>query len=171
MNLDFTAPGARPGALSWLLLALGLAAVALASLAWRSADQAARDARAQIASLRAAPAKPARARAAADPAAQARQREEAEARQALARPWGRLLGTLQDTRPGDIAFLELDVDGRRGDFRIGAAARSQQAMLDYYRLLRAQPGLRAVSLERHELAEIDGIEGVRFSLRGEWSGP
>lgn len=172
MNLDFTAPGARPGPISWLLLALGLIAVAAVGLAWQAADDAAQDAQTRLAGMRAAPtAKPAKTRNSVDPAALARQREDGNARRALALPWTRLLTVLQDTRPDDIAFLELDADGRRGDFQLTADAKSYRAMLDYYRAMQAEPAFKAVSLVRHELREIDGVQGVNFSLRGEWSQP
>lgn len=172
IDLDFTAPGARPGPISWLLLALGLIALGAAGLAWQSADSAARDARTRLAGMRAAPAeKPAKTRTQIDPSALARQREEANARRALDLPWARLLSVLQETRPDDIAFLELDADGRRGDFQLSANAKSHRAMLDYYRAMQAEPAFKAVSLARHELREIDGIQGVNFSLRGEWAGP
>lgn len=172
IRLDFTAPGPHPGLLSWLLLALGLAAFGLTVFAWREADDAARAAQAGLAALSRAPAaKPAKTMKKGDTAALARERGEAEARRALALPWTRLLTVLQESRPDDIAFLELEADGRRGDFQITAAAKSHQAMLDYYRSLKAEPGFRAVSLMRHELRDIDGLQGVDFSLRGEWTRP
>jgi hypothetical protein len=174
MNLDFTAPGPRPGPISWLLLALGLIALATAGLAWQAADSTAQEARTRLAGRQAAP-KPAQSpksvRNNTDPAAQARQREDSNARRALALPWTRLLTVLQDTRPDDIAFLSLDADGRRGDFQLTADAKSYRAMLDYYRTMQAEPAFKAVSLVRHELREIDGVQGVNFSLRGEWSQP
>jgi hypothetical protein len=172
IELDFITPGARPGALSWLLLALGLLAFAVAALAWRAADADARTAESRLAGLSAAPvAKAAKTSLRADAAALARQRGEDHARRALALPWAALLTTLQASRPDDIALLELDADGRRGDFLLTAEAKSHQAMLAYYQLLQAEAGLRAVSLTRHELHEIDGVQGVNFSLRGEWSKP
>ena len=180
MNLDFTAPGAHSGPISWLLLALGLIAITTAGLGWQAADSTAQEARTRLAGLQAAPkGKTAgtlnstrnNARNSVNPAAQARQREDNNARRALALPWTRLLTVLQDTRPDDIAFLELDADGRRGDFQLTANAKSYRAMLDYYRAMQAEPAFRSVSLVRHELREIDGVQGVNFSLRGEWSQP
>ncbi len=176
MNLDFTAPGARPGPISWLLLALGLIAITTAGLAWQTADNAAQEVRTRLAGLQAAPEdKPAgtknKARNSVDQAAQARQREDNNVRRALALPWTRLLTGLQDTRPDDIAFLALDADGRRGDFQLSANAKSYRAMLDYYRAMQAESAFKSVSLVRHELRQIDGVQGVNFSLRGGWSQP
>lgn len=168
INLDFTAPGARPGPVSWLLLALGLLAAGAAALAWQGANTAAAEAQARLATLSKPVAKHAKSEKKADPVAQTREREDADARHALALPWNRVLTVLQDTLPDDIAFVSLEVDGRRGDFLIVADAKSHQAMLDYYRMLQAESGLKAVTLTRHELREIDGVQGVNFSLRGEW---
>jgi Tfp pilus assembly protein PilN len=173
IQLDFTAPGERIGSLSWLLLAIGLCAAGALALTWQTADSAAHDARARLASLTAlSAAKPASKTPPkrSDPAAEVRQRDETEAARALALPWGRLLSRLQDTRPDDIAFLSLDADGRRGDFQIIAEAKNYQAMLDYTLALQAESGFKAVSLMRHELHQIDGVQGVNFSLRGTWSG-
>ncbi len=171
IDLDFTAPGARPGPVSWLLLVLGLLAAGVVVAAWQSADAAARAAQAHIALLDKTPAaKTGKVAKKADPALQAREKEDAQARRALALPWNRLLTTLQDGLPDDIALISLDADGRRGDFQIVADAKSHQAMLDYYRDLQGEAGFRRVTLTRHELREIDGLQGVNFSLRGEWSG-
>jgi len=172
IELDFIAPGARPGALSWMLLALGLLAFGIAALAWRATDADMREAASQLDRLRAAPvAKAVKPSLRVDATAQARQRGETNTRRALGLPWTTLLTTLQDTLPDDIALLELDADGRRGDFLLTAEAKDYQAMLEYYQMLQAEPGLRAVSLTRHELHEIDGVQGVNFSLRGDWSKP
>lgn len=168
VRLDFAAPGARPGPFSWLLLVLGIAAAAAAAHAWQVAGAMAGDARARLAAASAVPAASKTPPAVADAA---RAQAEAEARRALARPWQRLLATLQDNLPDDIAVLGLEADGRQGQFQLNGVARHERAMLDYFRLLQTRPELRAVSLARHELAEIDGVQAVRFSLRGEWIAP
>ena len=171
IDLDFLSPGARPGPVSWLLLALGLAAVGVVASAWNSADADARAAQAHIALLDRAPAaKSKQSEKKIDSALQARDKEDAQARRALALPWNRLLTTLQDGLPDDVALVSLDVDGRRGDFQIVANAKSHQAMLDYYRELQGESGFGKVTLTRHELREIDGLQGVNFSLRGDWTG-
>lgn len=168
IELDFTAPGTRPGPLSWLLLALGLLAAGAVAFTWQGADAAAVEAQARLAALSKPVAKHTKIEKKADPVALTREREDADARRALALPWNRMLTVLQDTLPDDIALISLEADGHRGDFHIVADAKSHQAMLDYYRTLQAEAGLRAVTLTRHELREIDGVQGVNFSLRGEW---
>lgn len=168
VKLDFAAPGSRPGPLSWLLLALGLGLAAAVAYAWQEADAARTLAQANLAALARPAAKPVAKAAKADPALQARLKEDDAARRALALPWSRLLETLQDSLPDDVALLSLDADGRAGTFQLAANAKSHQAMLDYFKDLKAKPGLGEVTLTRHELREIDGLQGVNFSLRGTW---
>ncbi len=171
MNLDFNAPSSRPGPLSWLLFVFGLAAAGLAILAWQDADAARNEAEAQLASLQDKPAtkiqKPTRV----DAVALSRERVDAAARSQLNLPWARLLETLQNSRPPEIALLNLDADGRRGDFTLAALARSHAAMLDYFHELQRAPGFTQVSLSRHELREVDGVQAVYFNLRGDWTQP
>jgi hypothetical protein len=175
MNLDFSARPSRPGLTSWLLLALGLAAAGWVMLAWQDADAARGNAEMRLASLQAKPTqkatKPQRADAAALNLLQSRQRGDDAARSQLNLPWARLLDTLQNSRPPEIAFLNLDADGRRGDFTLAAQAKNHAAMLDYFNALQRAPGMARVSLNRHELREADGVQALYFSLRGEWTQP
>lgn len=167
IRLDFTAPGPRPGSLAWVLLLLGVAAAGAAVFAWNAAALEARAVEARLAAVSAAK-KP---QVAATPADKMRVQAEAEARRALALPWERLLVTLQDTRPDEVAFLALEAEGRQGGFQLTAVGRSHQAMLDYFRLLQTRPEFRAVSLTQHDTREVDGLSGVGFRLRGQWSAP
>ena len=175
MNLDFNARSPRPGPVSWLIFALGLAAAGWVMQAWQAADAARMDAETRLASLQDKPVLKTPQTAAKvkriDTAALARQSVDDAARRQLSLPWARLLETLQTLRPPEIAFLNLDVDGRRGDFTLAAQARNHAAMLDYFHALQGAPGLAQVSLSRHELREADGLLVVSFSLRGEWTQP
>jgi hypothetical protein len=151
-------------------LLLGVAAAGAAALAWNAAAVEARAVEARLAAASAAPAakKP---QVAATPAEKVRGQSEAEARRALALPWERLLVALQDSRPDEVAFLALEAEGRQGSFQLTAVGRSHQAMLEYFRLLQTRPEFRAVSLTQHDTREIDGVSGVGFRLRGQWSAP
>lgn len=171
MNLDFTAPFPRPGLASWLLLAFGLAVTGWVMLAWQDAAVAQAAAQAQLARLQPKPARPPGKAGPADGKQLARQRGDDAARRQLSLPWSRLLESLQDARPPEIALLSLDADGRRGDFTLTALARNQAAMLDYFNALQHAPGLAQVSLSRHELRAAEGEQVVFFSLRGEWTPP
>lgn len=172
MNLDFSTRSARPGPVSWLIFALGLIAAAGSLLGWQAADAARSEAEAQLARLRDKPvvqtkAKPVRV----DAAALTRQRGDDAARSQLNLPWARLLDTLQNSRPPEIALLSLDADGRRGDFTLAAQAKNHAAMLEYFDGLQRAPGFARISLSRHELREVEGAQAVYFSLRGEWTQP
>jgi Tfp pilus assembly protein PilN len=172
MNLDFCAHSSRPGLRSWLIFALGLVAAGWVLLAWQEAAAARSKAETHLASLQDKPAaqkvvKPK----SADVAALNRQRGDAAARSQLNLPWTRLLAALQDSRPPEIAFLNLEADGRRGDFTLAALAKNQVAMLDYFHALQASPGFAQVGLSRHELREVEGAQVVYFSLGGGWTQP
>lgn len=172
MNLDFSARASRPGLVSWLIFALGLAAAGWSLQGWQAADAARGKLEAQLAGLRdkGAPqksAKPTRV----DAATLTRQRGDEAARSQMNLPWARLLDSLQNSRPPEIALLNLDADGRRGDFTLAALARNHAAMLEYFHELQRAPGFTRISLSRHELREIEGAQAVYFSLRGEWTQP
>lgn len=171
MNLDFSVPSPRPDFVSWLLFACGLAAAGWVTLDWREADAARGAAETRLASLQARPPQKALKPKRADAAAQVRQRGDATAQRQLSLPWARLLETLQNAQPPEIALLNLEADGRRGDFTLAALARNHAAMLDYFHALQRAPGFTQVSLSRHELREADGAPAVYFSLRGEWAQP
>jgi len=171
MNLDFSVSASRPGLVSWLLFALGLAAAGWALLAWQEAAAARNAAETQLANLQVKPTQKATKPKRVDASALTRQRDDAAAHSQLNLPWARLLDTLQNSRPPEIAFLNLEADGRRGDFTLAALARNHAAMLDYFHELQRAPGFAQVSLSRHELRAADGAQAVYFSLRGEWTQP
>ncbi len=171
MNLDFNASSSRPGPASWLLFVLGLAVAGWALHAWQDADATRQAVAAHLASLQDKPAAKALKPTRVDAVVLSRERGDAAARSQLSLPWARLLETLQNSRPPEIALLNLDADGRRGDFTLAALARSHAAMLDYFHELQRAPGFAQVSLSRHELREVDGVQAVYFNLRGDWTQP
>lgn len=170
LRLDFNAPGRRIGALSWMLLALGVLAVVWVAQSWRTAQSYERRAQAAYDAASGEQRRtrqPATRRAEAPVRPQAARNEAALAR-ALALSWDELLQPLQQAVSDDIALLELDADAVRGEFTLSGAARGHDAMLRYLRHLHDESGLGAVSLVRHEAREFDGQQGVYFSLRGGW---
>jgi len=170
MKLDFCAP-IRPGLLSWLLFAIGVTAAAWSLSTWMAADELHRAAEARLASLQ-RPAPPsARVAPPTDRATLAYLRHDAAARDQLALPWTGLFDSLHSLRPAEIALLSLDADGRRADFTLTALAIDQSALLDWFDELRQAPALDEVSLTRHEMREVDGLQVVYFNLRGKWRRP
>lgn len=172
MRLDFDAPGSRIGATSWVVLALGVLAAAWVAQSWQAARLAERQAQAAYAAASDADQRARRqattARRAEPPARQQRARNDAALARALALSWEDLLLPLQQAVTEDVALLELDADAARGEFSLSGAAKGHEAMLRYLRRLHAESGLGAVSLVRHETRELDGLQGVLFTLRGTW---
>ena len=170
MKLDFCAPS-RPGLISWLLFALGLTAAGWSLSIWLAADELHRAAEARLADLRRSAPAAARVASPTDRATLANLRHDAAARDQLALPWTGLFDSLHGLRPSEIALLSLDADGRRADFTLTALAIDQSALLEWFDTLRQAPALDEVSLTRHELREVDGLQVVYFNLRGKWGRP
>lgn len=169
MKLDFCAP-IRPGLVSWLVFAIGMAAAGWNLTTWLAADELRGAAETRLASLH-RPASAARVAPPADRATLAHLRHDTAARDQLNLPWTGLFDSLHSLRPAEIALLGLDADGRRADFTLTALAINQSALLDWFDELRQAPALDEVSLTRHELREVDGLQVVYFNLRGKWVRP
>lgn len=167
IELDFLRRKPPVPALSWLLLALGLAAAFTAG--WQHtvvqedvrresarAAQLARESKAgrprHIATARAAAV-------AADLSDQA----------LLGKPWGDLFLRLERSRPAKIAFLDLEADGRKSQIIVTAEAKTPAQMLDYLNELRKQPGFSGVTLTSHVIDEENPQQPVLFVVRLDWS--
>lgn len=170
MKLDFCAP-IQPGLVSWLLFAIGVTAAGWSLVTWRAADDLHRAAETRLAGLQRPVPPAARTAPPADRATLAHLRRDAAARDQLNLPWTGLFDSLHSLRPAQIALLSLDADGRRTDFSLTALAIDQSALLDWFDELRQAPALDEVSLTRHELREVDGLQVVYFNLRGKWRRP
>ncbi len=170
MNLDFYAPS-RHGFVAWLLLIIGGLAAGWVALTWQAATETHLAAQDRLASLQQKPALPVGRSKPANSALLAQVRSDDAARKQLSLPWPDLFDSLQSVKPSEIALLSIDADGRRADFTLTALARNQTALLDFFTELQKQSGLSEVSLSRHEMREVDGVQAVYFSMRGNWGQP
>lgn len=172
LDLDLSPTRPRVPPASWLLLAVGVLAAALAALQFQSATEERsrelRDLRALEASLSepgsagASPASVQDARTAR--AANAAQRE-------LEVPWATLFGGLESVAARNVALLSIEPSAQRHEVRITAEAKSSAAMLDFLDALRGQPALREVVLVSHQIqAQAPGAP-FRFQARAQWVTP
>jgi hypothetical protein len=167
--LDFA--GARPGLslAGGLLLALGLAAVAVVAFEYRAigAHRAGLELRLAAVTRAKTPA-PSRLDAAADA------RITVSAQQAaldLATPWTLLLSELEQASKdaqGQVALLGVEPDHAKHSVRVSAEARTLALALAYVQRLQSSHSLEYPMLDRHEIRAEDAQHPVRFELTGEW---
>jgi Tfp pilus assembly protein PilN len=96
-------------------------------------------------------------------------RVEAVLRQ-LALPWGAIIESVEDAATGDVALLQLQPDAQQRELRLGAEARSQQAMLEYLQRLAAARGLAEVHVVNHQVRAEDPQHPVRFTVQASLRG-
>jgi hypothetical protein len=166
LELDFLRTKPATPLVAWLLLALGIALTLMVLSRYSDVKTGLADETALAAQYerdqRKKPSKTRDAVAAVEPA---------HAEQALLdKPWGEFFARLERTRPGTIAFLAIDADGRKGDAEITAEARTPGQMLDYVNGLQNQPGFSSVNLTSHIIDDENPQRPVQFMLHLKWSG-
>lgn len=87
----------------------------------------------------------------------------------LALPWDGLFEAVESCDCGEVALLALDPDPKKAVVRIGAEARTLDAMLGYVAHLERQPALREVFLQSHQIRHQDPDRPVRFVVLAAWS--
>ena len=105
-----------------------------------------------------------------------RERLEAEAKSAeavlrqLALPWGTIIETVEDATTSDVAILQLQPDAQQRQLRLGAEARTQEAMLDYLRRLAAARALAGVHVVSHQVQTGDPQRPIQFTVQASLKG-
>ncbi|MGE5490672.1 MAG: pilus assembly protein [Actinomycetota bacterium] len=165
LDIDFHRPP-RPSALGWLLLAVGLAALAALLAAHRHWADGSERLQATLYSLESRLPRP-------TPAKSNGKNDEAltAARLALEKsrmPWGSLFKALESADNPDVALLAVTPEASRGLLKIHAEARDLSAMLAYHRRLEQEPVLRQVTLVDHETGGEAGVTRVRFHISAAW---
>lgn len=163
-ELDFLRETPRLPAAAWLLLAAGIVLGATAALRYLKAERSLAGERAIAASLDAARTakKPVKA------AVPLQAASEAAGRTQLDLPWDALFVRLEQSRPGEIALLSLDADGRKREASLTAEARNPGVMLDYLERLRKQSGFNTVVLSSHAVRAEAPQQPLRFMVRLRW---
>jgi len=88
----------------------------------------------------------------------------------LALPWGSIIESVESANTRDVAILQLQPDAQQGQLRLGAEARTQQAMLDYLQRLAAARGLADVHVVNHQVQVEDPYHPVRFTVQASLKG-
>ena len=83
----------------------------------------------------------------------------------LALPWGTIIETVEATTTNDVAILQLQPDAPQRQLRLGAEARTQQAMLDYLRRLGAAEALADVHVVSHQVQMEDPNRPIQFTVQ------
>jgi Tfp pilus assembly protein PilN len=170
MHLDFLHPHRRPAIGGWLLLLLGLLALA-GALGWRFLDLGPRlvSGEAELRRLQGAVAagEPATVRLS-DEQLAAEWARAAKVAKELAAPWAPLFALLEGATGQPVALLSLEPDGNRHELILTGEARNFAALLDYYRYLQQQPMLTTVALQTHQVSRQDRDKPVRFRITAHW---
>lgn len=86
----------------------------------------------------------------------------------LNQPWMSLLETLETTRKGRVALLEVRLDGANDRIRGVAEAKNPQEMLRFLSQMKAQPLLTSVELNVHQISQTDANKPYRFEFSAYW---
>lgn len=86
----------------------------------------------------------------------------------LNQPWLSLLETLEATRKGRVALLEVRLDGANDRIRGVAEAKNPQEMLRFLSQMKAQPLLTSVELNVHQISQTDANKPYRFEFSAYW---
>jgi Tfp pilus assembly protein PilN len=70
----------------------------------------------------------------------------------------------------DVAILQLQPDAPQRQLRLGAEARTQQAMLDYLRRLGASESLADVHVVSHQVQMEDPNRPIQFTVQAQLKG-
>jgi type IV pilus assembly PilN-like protein len=172
LELDFSGRQPWPGALGWILLAVGLGVAGSEVANWRTGEGELAEREAIVERLRYQIRR-------ADPAQLARPRSvsEQEVRPALrlagqlSADWGAVLRDLATAEDDRLALLSLEVDAARGNVRFTGDAKSLAAVFEYLARLEATPSLAAAQLTSYERATVGTVELIRFNAAARWEGP
>ena len=103
--------------------------------------------------------------------AERRERVEEEVKSAeavlhqLALPWSAIIETVEDAATPDVAVLQMQPDAQQRLLRLGAEARTRQAMLEYLRRLAAAKSLADVHVVSHQVQMEDPQRPIQFTVQ------
>jgi Tfp pilus assembly protein PilN len=162
LELDYVAPPPAPRALGMAVLAIALATAGMLVERYR-------EVRSELERIETAQRLLGRDQTAARPTPRARLDEEAKSVEAvlrqLALPWGAIIETVEGATTGDVAILQLQPDAQQRQLRLGAEARTRQAMLEYLKRLSSAKGLAEVHVVSHQVQTEDPNRPVQFTVQ------
>lgn len=83
-------------------------------------------------------------------------------------PWNDLFASVEAANTPTIALLSIESDTAKRQVKISGEAKDIESVLDYLRVLGAQPKLANVYLHSHQLQLQDPQHPVRFVLGAAW---
>ena len=155
---------------AWCLGATGLALCLAAGLGWQRGDQ---EQSALIEEIAAADARLAarQTRSVAKPAAPVPESQAQAVNSVVTQlnlPWAALLDAMEQAGAPSVALLEFNPDPRNHQVKGVAEAKTSTAMIAYVERLKRQPVFDGVTLTRHEFADQDDSQPVRFEFEARW---
>ena len=84
--------------------------------------------------------------------------------QQLALPWSDMVRAVEAAGSPEVAVLHLEPLGRERRLRLGAEAKSEEAMLAYVRALAGSPALAEVHLAAHQVVLEDPQRPLQFTV-------
>lgn len=162
LQLDYIAPPRRPRLVGVVLLAVAVAAAGVLVERYREVrlELDGIEARQGLLSAERRPVR-----------TTPRERQDEEAKNAeavlrqLALPWGAIIETLEDASTQDVAILQMQPDAQLKQLRLGAEARTYEAMIEYLRRLVAAKSLSDVHIVSHQVQMDDPRRPVRFTVQ------
>jgi hypothetical protein len=165
--LDFTAPRARLTLIGALLLVIGMTALAVATLQYRSVSLKRAAVEMRLAEVQR--------RSQRDPAAIAHAEqlgvEATGVTRELGTPWTQVLADLElaaRASVGQISLLAIEPDHEKHRIFIKAESKDLPQALEYLKRLQKSSSLLFPMLESHEVAADDKDRPVRFSMTADW---
>ena len=83
-------------------------------------------------------------------------------------PWNDLFASVEAANTPNVALLSIESDTGKRQVKISGEAKDIESVLDYLRVLGAQPRLANVYLQSHQLQQQDPQHPVRFALGAAW---
>lgn len=174
VDLDFSpSPRRRSGWLGWVVLAIGVAALGVATYAWR-AERLDVDERERIVERLRAEMQP-------SPAAAPRAVTVVLTAQELGpairvadvlnAEWAGVFAQLAQAQIDDVALVEFQADAARGLFRAIGQAPSLEIAFEYLQRLQREGVLRNPRIDSHEWVTVGtGDAVIRFAVTAQWEG-
>jgi DNA gyrase inhibitor GyrI len=86
----------------------------------------------------------------------------------LSPPWEDVFTTIESLNGKDIAVLSLEPEPVSAQVRVGAEARTTEAMLEYLERLRNSARLSPAVLQTHQVMTEDPHRPIRFTFTASW---
>jgi hypothetical protein len=83
-------------------------------------------------------------------------------------PWGALLNAMEQASAPTVALLQFHPDPRNHQVKGIAEAKTSAAMIAYVERLKRQPVFDGVTLTKHEFADQDDSQPLRFEFEARW---